>query len=1614
MMLYFIYIPQIFGTFLNSFHVISAFKKSSQHASNFTISKSMLPSNFMSSLHFSCIFELYITFDKDLTLNDAFDIFYFHSSNVIKVIPYFSSTVSNYNFSNSTALLPLFPLNSKTIDSKIQNSLFFMVTFDRSANLSNFFHFSFSENDVQNLPPKTSEILISSNAFSTDKADLFTIILDSSATMSSAFRNLVCLDRRLLEVEKQRLFTGVASLKQSFYMYMEPAGTKVLSNRSDFNFFSAVNGDPRSSLNSLYSTFSEETGHTEWLLASNRNEYLTIKTPLLNRRNAATISIMINMDIYLHSDKTSYLKRMNDRMIPLLSIYDSQDDRFLLIEFYSLYDENNPNMIELHFHIEDNSSSKIYDLVFDEEPIDFATFQLSPVNLLMSFIHSGQDNLNLLIEIDRGTSKHVKMVDKTLTFPASSLDYILLGNKISQYYTNTSVVLINIFDVQIFEGGTFFSGTEDTNAILSASKGSPHIARCLSNPYPNRRSQNAQLDEIYWAQLAVVKTCSELEFNKNCIFPNCEICGKDSCLICRIPFVLEKDVCISNQAQMNDLTYDVFSRNQGFDNLSAKQTMTLVKNSTKSLGSPGQYVYGRLLFDVDFHDYAYYPVSFELNGGFHYFFNPNPLAKIFQDRFNFVSSNLAETFVLFKIDDPPVITVKRYKLAFEYVLVDNLCASHGLFLKSSLKISFCHDLAHDLTGRDYLGSEIELASDYQLEPNSFMSNLSIFGLTLNLILDCANNCDCGNSDDQYSCSSCPAGFSPVVLDEYSQSCEPNSNSCFSACEQCFGQTCHKCSSFPYNHLLEFNPEDRIQIAGFYCAQCPVSCFACAGSSQCHCSYKSGFKFLAFVSKFNVCQFQACGNSCLECDGQGVCFRCKSSYFLIGKKCISVKSAFTRCAGLLSGKCIKCKPQYRLDSICLKCSSNCAECVSDPSQNFGLCTKCHSGYLLTPKLKCYKKPSKQPQKNLSLSLVCLSGHFLSPKTKKCVPCGLHCLECNWFECIRCRSPYFPLKKKFQLCQISNCVSCPESDSCLKCSSGHFYASASQQCLPCSTNCLACNSSTKCLLCKSSHVLFSEKHLTICVPICLPGYMYLDPVSKQCLNCSKCQSCQPKFGCSSCDSCKRRCEFTFVKVNKKQFSLSSVNVDFSKAKWSTESPEFQSALSANISGTRIIFGIKNAVDHVFRVRIDWSSLRSFDCSVQQDVYLELASVTSFSLLNSKTFRFLYSIGSNAKAIVLSLTFASSFFSYSNLMQMLIYISTSSSLFSYSFVFDSSDKTGFSGAISQLNRTSIILEKIKYPLDKKESFWGLYKLNGFYVNYVSINSFLLGLLVIFWVYYLAFSFPHKSKHEEKSKEWFQYFLARRMDRPFMKRFFRKLQRKTNSETCNHIVRFLRKTKRKINSGFCHKFFRKCKRFFQRKKFDFAFAIFSLFNQELAHLSAKSIRYYNLFHEHKVLIFYCFLFHFCLIGFLFALAMRVHELNRSLMDLVKHGRDSQLEEYFGYVRYLGIYLFSTWLVYFLILLSGRVSVEAFSIFCVLFALVLGTIEKKLFYFAQTFVMLKFSIVLVLIGTLLVNSDLKYTQNSIYSDVLFACLELFGMAISICTFVLKLNKKWKKKLKLA
>mmetsp|Transcript_18751 Transcript_18751/g.34009 ORF Transcript_18751/g.34009 Transcript_18751/m.34009 type:complete len:1082 (+) Transcript_18751:70-3315(+) len=227
---------------------------------------------------------------------------------------------------------------------------------------------------------------------------------------------------------------------------------------------------------------------------------------------------------------------------------------------------------------------------------------------------------------------------------------------------------------------------------------------------------------------------------------------------------------------------------------------------------------------------------------------------------------------------------------------------------------------------------------------------------------------------------------------------------------------------------------------------------------------------------------------------------------------SIANPFTLLSSVCSGSCSACPASTfchdscGVDSlivvdVCVDCRSECNDgCVSQSMCAYACVSNCAA--CLNPH-ECYR---------------CEEGYFLDSPTS-CVRCPVlvGCVRCsNPSSCESCEDIYSLEGGKCTLIECTppeNCVSCTGQDQCTKCLKG-FFLTAFGSCVPCDSDCSSCGDGGSCLKCKSDEDKLKDGKCVSCIE---PFYWTEEGTCEKC-NIRGCSICNSKGACEECDEGK----------------------------------------------------------------------------------------------------------------------------------------------------------------------------------------------------------------------------------------------------------------------------------------------------------------------------------------------------------------------------------------------------------------------------------------------------------------------------------------------------------------
>ena len=265
---------------------------------------------------------------------------------------------------------------------------------------------------------------------------------------------------------------------------------------------------------------------------------------------------------------------------------------------------------------------------------------------------------------------------------------------------------------------------------------------------------------------------------------------------------------------------------------------------------------------------------------------------------------------------------------------------------------------------------------------------------------------------------------------------------------------------------------------------------------------------------------------------------------------NVSDITTECSDKFSSNCKLCTKSYciqcELSSCpigqyaeskscsCKNCSdifSNCSECDSTK------CTKCKDNNYYINNGKCENCPTNKICDGINAydESYCTNppaGYYCDNNNiKKCTDkYGVYCATCTSAQCTKCINGYYKSGNQCLAC-IQDCITCNNSNSCVKCYS-HAYLTSSGICVGCGSaiaHCMLCVSSTQCTTCRGGYYVNSSGTCSPCTDI---------PNCSSCDSGIKCTICSPGYYLNSNNSCSK-CTITNCAICNMDGSCSSCN-------------------------------------------------------------------------------------------------------------------------------------------------------------------------------------------------------------------------------------------------------------------------------------------------------------------------------------------------------------------------------------------------------------------------------------------------------------------------------------------
>ena len=1032
------------------------------------------------------------------------------------------------------------------------------------------------------------KMLIESIKYTDITQIIFEIMIPENDKISSKIRNLYAVDTVFSNVnyEYQNLDKGIAQLQQAIYFYMDATESQIFHNRSKFNYPPAMNGQASNSCSTIFSQFSTESNSVHWMLVNFRNEFLKLEVPSLNSLEPPTVSLFLNLDMYIRNRDESTYSSFSQDMHRMLQLEDKNERLLLEIGFtFDGIDANNKvsdvNVI-LNVLEDAQTNTMFYDsmflkMIYDDNLLVF----LKSIRLVFTPLSFKTTKVELFLSIGNYNFP-IRFFIKTVEVPISFFSTLIIGSKPAQSKITNPFMLIVLYDVQIFHGSYFFSNETNQEEIYALSKEELENVFCPNNNHVSRYTGNPHLDLLHYERLSYTKKCTELIFNQNCSIPFCEICKNNmECLLCQPFYKKVSGLCTNINTPHYE--YNVFDRVEMADySIVSKDSVLLSTTNIEKNNS--SFIFGRLEWN------SFLEANYEA-----LIMKANDTECILFDYRHMDTSILSKYFTNSNINLPYNNRIMVFYDDGNYNFTSNMSFSTLHTISSDHK---CTDIYNAFTGFYFFHfCEVQYILDLSMNeyypwakydtliPKTF--NYSFKNTKFNFYLKCQNNCECSLSDN-FACEDQCLQSETYKVYNYSP-LQDDCKSCPSTCSDCRSDFCTKCH--PKNSFFDKKIfDDKTGIFFEDCKACHSSCVeGCMGPNVGDCKSSS-----IEIEGRNECESQ-----CLECDEKNRCLSCPEypmnfiygidtvgSFFLTKyfycKKCVD---SCIICSGEESCTCWK-KNNFAFDyfdkdfNICFykKCGQNCIKCFED------ICTECEAGYKFQNGICVISKNTlhflKKEDKTFCISQ---QRYFLNDSftSKKCSKRFSKCDEINKIklfntECINCSLSLFDSKKcvtfsksnslpflnfVFGVINISeqvlkpnleNCLRFKHKNSsfCLECKST-FYLSPSNKCVKCSSNFTNCFNSNlknsvigtecadsyfldtkinKCVKCPDNCQICSNKGCTLCHPYFSlyhhKCFVCSDSNCIQCISNNKCILCKNGFfvnnKTNSCIRCPQNCQ------------------------------------------------------------------------------------------------------------------------------------------------------------------------------------------------------------------------------------------------------------------------------------------------------------------------------------------------------------------------------------------------------------------------------------------------------------------------------------------------------------
>jgi hypothetical protein len=541
----------------------------------------------------------------------------------------------------------------------------------------------------------------------------------------------------------------------------------------------------------------------------------------------------------------------------------------------------------------------------------------------------------------------------------------------------------------------------------------------------------------------------------------------------------------------------------------------------------------------------------------------------------------------------------------------------------------------------------------------------------------------------------------------------------------------------------------------------------------------------------------------------------------------------------------------------------------------------------------------------------------------------------------------------------------------------------------------------LICNEHFTLTSDGN---CQQNCIEGTTFFDPKENKCVACKACKNCYEKGDtiCSFCDICNRDCDLKFSQISNSQFILSSKEVIFpetQKLKYSIIKETLdKQKIKIESSYNQVVFDFSQMSSNYdpITIALHKENLITKQCKLFRDIPLFFPPTLKKPMMSSNLSNIINKTHSISQEVYKQgLIFSSVFSSTSSNFSSLILLLMVNNLYGYSFI-QRPSVMGLTSIVHDLNRFENKNFDNYFPLTKISGTYFSLKTGEVTIQMLPLLSLTLFLSLLIILFYVLFMFSYLNIKEQQIKELAPAFMKKRMDREFMKKFFKVYSKKLSYEKMVQINDYFKEMKKRIQSSKPKKMFRRFFRKLNKNKNRILFSFLQISAVQLAHLTAKSTKMLIMIGPLVPLVLLTFLYFFVLTC-LCSISLFTLESHQMLYEKYLEERDvKSLEEYHFIMLNLPYVIFIILYTYFQVFYGTQASEE--TSFIVSFFILMACysaecyLNKKLLNYCFTRVIISFPVILIHIVNMVQSEELF----SVISDVMLVYINLSTLSLIV------------------